>query len=394
MFDPLGKSRLTVLVLVLLFGVEAGARLPEVDLEYSPVTQTVLQGEVFEVGLIARSITGVDVSMAGINVILNWDPTKLELQGLNNNGPYDWLRSDFGPAGDFDNLNEDLDLDGIPDNDGDAFYQAFSQLGGDPAFATPSGLLATTFLFKALEADDPTPLSMPLTAGQFSETIVASGTHPGKNILNIRVEATVTILADCNGNGVVDSTDSANETSQDCNLNGIPDECEIDEKSNAPGGPFFCKQNCNPDCNDNGFLDECEVPPLCPTCTDCNANGVPDDCPGEPEDCNCNGIPDECDISCAPPGCNVVGCGNSDDNDGDGVPDECFCQFAYGDLNHDGIIDVFDLFCLLNGFSGNFTECSFEVLDIEPCGGNDKIDVFDLFALLNAFSEIDPCCSG
>ncbi|MEE9296634.1 MAG: hypothetical protein V3W34_16950 [Phycisphaerae bacterium] len=32
------------------------------------------------------------------------------------------------------------------------------------------------------------------------------------------------------------------------------------------------------DCNTNSVPDECEVPPLCPTCPDCNNNGIPDGC--------------------------------------------------------------------------------------------------------------------
>ncbi len=33
-------------------------------------------------------------------------------------------------------------------------------------------------------------------------------------------------MQDCNGNGIEDSTDIANGSSQDANLNAIPDECE------------------------------------------------------------------------------------------------------------------------------------------------------------------------
>ena len=64
---------------------------------------------------------------------------------------------------------------------------------------------------------------------------------------------------------------------QDCNLNDIPDGCDIAEGRSE-------------DCNDNGFPDECEP--------DCNNNRVPDDCDvdsGESRDGNRNGIPDECE---------------------------------------------------------------------------------------------------
>ena len=45
--------------------------------------------------------------------------------------------------------------------------------------------------------------------------------------------------------------------SSDCNLNGIPDECEAD-------------------CNGNGVADECDI--TSGTSQDCNENGVPDEC--------------------------------------------------------------------------------------------------------------------
>jgi hypothetical protein len=44
------------------------------------------------------------------------------------------------------------------------------------------------------------------------------------------------MLTDCNGNGVADSTDIANGTSQDANHNGIPDECEPGVCTTGVGG--------------------------------------------------------------------------------------------------------------------------------------------------------------
>jgi len=49
-------------------------------------------------------------------------------------------------------------------------------------------------------------------------------------------------LSDCQPNGMLDLCDLDNGTSEDCNLNGIPDECE-------PGG----------DCNNNGIQDICDI---------------------------------------------------------------------------------------------------------------------------------------
>lgn len=69
--------------------------------------------------------------------------------------------------------------------------------------------------------------------------------------------------------------------SNDCNGNGIPDECDVAGGSSS-------------DCNLDGRPDECE------SITDCNANAVPDACDiarGTSPDCQSNGIPDECDVA-------------------------------------------------------------------------------------------------
>ena len=93
---------------------------------------------------------------------------------------------------------------------------------------------------------------------------------------------------DCNGNGFADSYDISSGTSQDCNLNGVPDECQIEGN----------------DCDSDGVPDACE--------TDCDNDGVPDSCQSS-ADCNDNGIPDSCDIS-----------GDLEsDADADGIPDSC-----------------------------------------------------------------------
>ncbi len=60
-------------------------------------------------------------------------------------------------------------------------------------------------------------------------------------------------------------------------------------------------------------------------------------CVGEPSlcglDCNENSIPDECDLACGPTDdpCDVDGCGQSTDTNGDGMPDDCgACCTAQG----------------------------------------------------------------
>ncbi len=43
---------------------------------------------------------------------------------------------------------------------------------------------------------------------------------------------------DCNGNGVPDDCDIADGTSEDCNVNGVPDECEDFGRPNTVDGNF------------------------------------------------------------------------------------------------------------------------------------------------------------
>jgi len=67
-------------------------------------------------------------------------------------------------------------------------------------------------------------------------------------------------------------------------------------------------------------------------------------------------------------------------------------QNTYGDVDLNGTLNIFDLFCILDGFSGDFSQCSFAADDVEPCGGNTTLNIFDLFAVLDAFSGDQLCC--
>ena len=147
----------------------------------------------------------------------------------------------------------------------------------------------------------------------------------------------ITLLRDCNNNGVGDDEDIANGTSLDCNNNGIPDECDIAAGTsldcNANGIPDECDITAGTslDCNNNGVPDECDL--ATGTSLDCNANGIPDECEiiADPnQDCNGNSVPDECDIAA----------GTSLDCNANGIPDEC--DIAAGtstDANTDGVPD-------------------------------------------------------
>ncbi len=69
----------------------------------------------------------------------------------------------------------------------------------------------------------------------------------------------------------------------------------------------------------------------------------------------------------------------------------------YGDVDNNGSVNLFDLFCVLDGFEGEFShpDCVFSNADLNPCpAGNNTINLFDMFAVLDAFEGIDPCCGA
>lgn len=191
-----GNWKTGLLMAGLVLSVSTSARVqadgPEdeiVDLRLAPVIQTVNIGDTVEIGLIAQSASGGDIPMAAIQAILNFDPNVLELQGLVNNGPYDWLdmTSTFFDDSAFDDLNATW-------LDGDAIYLALAQFNPPFPMATPSGLLATTFIFEAVGIGEMSQISMPFTQGNFSQTVVLSGTIPALDILGSAFPAFVTVV--------------------------------------------------------------------------------------------------------------------------------------------------------------------------------------------------------
>lgn len=142
------------------------------------------------------------------------------------------------------------------------------------------------------------------------------------------------VSGDCNSNGTPDECES------DCNFNGVPDECDLNPAD--PDGNGMVSADCNSngipdecwpemDCDFDGVPDECDLNPADPdgdgvVATDCNANGIPDQC--DWPDCNENDFPDECDMNPADPDGNGM---VSSDCQGNGIPDEC--DIASGESN-------------------------------------------------------------
>ncbi len=83
----------------------------------------------------------------------------------------------------------------------------------------------------------------------------------------------------------------------DCNHNGVPDECDINEGTSSDSNGDGIPDECG-DCNNNGVPDAEDI--ANGTSRDCNGNGLPDECDlaeGRSDDCNANAVPDECDVA-------------------------------------------------------------------------------------------------
>ncbi|MGB0716729.1 MAG: hypothetical protein ACPGXK_12675 [Phycisphaerae bacterium] len=139
---------------------------------------------------------------------------------------------------------------------------------------------------------------------------------------------------DCNNNGVLDSQDIANGTSEDCNSNNEPDECEPD--ADGDGVPDGCDVCAGSD--DGVDPDGDGVPSGCDPCPNDNPDDPDEDgvCTSDDNcalpnplqiDCQPNGVGDVCDIDS----------GTSDDVDLDGIPDECGIQPPAAPLAEDSL---------------------------------------------------------
>ena len=183
-----------------------------------------------------------------------------------------------------------------------------------------------------------------LAAGAVAFETIEQALFPGKWL--IRAVATTT-SGDCNQNGVPDECDIDDGTSADRDGTGIPDECE-DCNGNGILDSSDVASGVSLDCNGDLVPDECQI-----FLGDCNQNGVPDACELEGNDCNQNSLLDECDIAA----------GISEDFDGTGVPDEC------EDCNGNGTLDSIDV------FSGVSLDCNGDLVPDECQFGPPPLEV-------------------
>ena len=179
------------LLLVVASDASAGGN-GVVDLLWSVPAGDIVADDTFTVGLVARSGTLVSEPFSAMEAIIQWDPTRIALLGIDNGQDgYAWLSSGF-PNNDPEDLNGSF-------LDGDALYQA---LGRFPSSQEPdpfpraslAGVRVTNFVFRALRPGV-AQIDLPTELGTFARTVVLDDLIPGLDILGNTSPGSVNIVA-------------------------------------------------------------------------------------------------------------------------------------------------------------------------------------------------------
>jgi len=225
----------------------------------------------------------------------------------------------------------------------------------------------------------------------------SGGTSITQRLIHVAVGGKLIIresMADC-GDGVVD-------TGEECDIGittGQPGACPTDCTTGDPcvAGTLVEAGACWATCQNTTITYPTDGDGCCPA----GANAVSDD------DCApvCgNGVCEAGeDVTC------IADCQCGEDAQCDDsyicTFDHCqggLCTYSpnkYGDIDGNTVVTLADLFCVLDGFQGDFSSCSFAQDDIHgSCGDginccpNGVISLADLFAVLDAYQGEDPCC--
>lgn len=175
--------------LLLVVVSDANAQDGIVDLLWSVPAGDILVNDTFTVGLVAR---GADTPLipepfAALEAVLQWDPTRITLLGIDSSqDEYAWLSSTL-PAVDAGGLN-------LTFLDGDALYQALGQFDEfNRPVASIQGLLVTNFVFRALRTGA-AQINTPTELGEFARTVVLDDLIPGLDILGTTSPGSVNIV--------------------------------------------------------------------------------------------------------------------------------------------------------------------------------------------------------
>ena len=179
----------------------------------------------------------------------------------------------------------------------DLFDPVSPHLAWTVEFTLSESYSGLTAMIDQLSATDTTFAALDRSAAL--DWVLVSGDATGDFLQLDTLELSWIPGNDCNNNGIPDECDISAGTSFDCNANGVPDECAIAVGISADCQPDEIPDECqlvDNDCNTNSVPDECDIADG--VSRDCNGNGVPDECDisfGTSADCNTNDTPDECE---------------------------------------------------------------------------------------------------
>lgn len=213
-----------------------------VNLEWRPSARTLGVGRTANLELygVSDDPNGSE-PVAAVDILVTWDPNRVELLGCDGTGAVDWLVAGFLSGG----LNENFPY---PPSDGDGLFTAFAQFSG-PVDVTASGVLITTLRFRALEECDSTSIAIPKTLSGYT-TKVYSGTVPNLDISGTLGSCDIRIIPYILG---------------DMNCDGVVDVFDIDAFVLAitnPGGYLSAYPLCDierGDCNQDGSVDVFDI---------------------------------------------------------------------------------------------------------------------------------------
>jgi hypothetical protein len=62
------------------------------------------------------------------------------------------------------------------------------------------------------------------------------------------------------------------------------------------------------------------------------------------------------------------------------------------DVDGNGVLNLFDVFCVLDVLAGDQSTCTYTDCDVQPCTPNGVVNLMDILAILDAVAGFDPCC--
>jgi hypothetical protein len=216
---------------------------------------------------------------------------------------------------------------------------------------------------------------------------------------------------DCNGNGIPDDQDIVGGTSEDCNENLVPDECEAPSDCNDNGVHDGCdiRDGYSYDANGNGIPDECEIPLV--TAEGSRYLGViPADLP-----CAVALLVTSPDYTCLAKYVDTTGTltdspvyhtpsewGTAHVRGLEIVPNATYTiqtdfgegvlsgaasatTWQWADTDNNDFINIGDVLLLVQAFTGDFSYVAFEAVDLYPCATDRFINIDDVLQGVVAF---------